>query len=311
MKSSNNSNEDIFPDHYKTLGIDPSATITEIKEAFQSLTQKIHFDNNSHHDTNKKIHEDLNYAYDILSDPILKEYYDGLYREKFFIRNDSQDKFTDKNRENTFNAQDAEFCDDQNIFPNYYKTLEIDQHATLKQIKKAYRSLMLKNHPDKHPNLEDANKKTQALNEAYGVLSDSASRAEYDKNYNAIFNPEYDKDGNAIFNSDNFFNMNYSEYENNNTDSDISPNTNSYWGSSQDSSDDDRPPGYFKVNPEDGPIYVPYVPYEPYPRGIETSKKSNYLNNNMFQSKHSSQDKVNQDKDNHNMAPGYIYRRQN
>lgn len=65
-------------------------------------------------------------------------------------------------------------------FIDYYKLLEIDKSATTDQIKKAYRKLARKYHPDVNPNDDEAHKKFQQINEANEVLSDSEKRKKYD-----------------------------------------------------------------------------------------------------------------------------------
>jgi curved DNA-binding protein len=66
-------------------------------------------------------------------------------------------------------------------FIDYYKTLGIPKNATDDQIKKAYRKLARKLHPDLNPEDKEANTKFQTLNEANAVLSDSEKRRKYDK----------------------------------------------------------------------------------------------------------------------------------
>jgi len=57
---------------------------------------------------------------------------------------------------------------------SYYDILEISANATEAEIKKAYRTLALKWHPDKNPNnLKEAEKRFKEISEAYEVLSDS------------------------------------------------------------------------------------------------------------------------------------------
>ena len=51
-------------------------------------------------------------------------------------------------------------------FIDYYKVLGVDKNATQDQIKKAYRKLARKYHPDVNPNDENAKKKFQEINEA-------------------------------------------------------------------------------------------------------------------------------------------------
>ncbi|MCK5678029.1 MAG: J domain-containing protein [Flavobacteriaceae bacterium] len=66
-------------------------------------------------------------------------------------------------------------------FIDYYKTLGLNKNATEKDIKKAYRKLARKYHPDVNPSDELAKKKFQELNEANEVLSDSKKRKKYDQ----------------------------------------------------------------------------------------------------------------------------------
>jgi curved DNA-binding protein len=65
-------------------------------------------------------------------------------------------------------------------FIDYYKVLEVDKKASIDEIKKAYRKLARKYHPDLNPNDADANKKFQQINEANEVLSDPEKRKKYD-----------------------------------------------------------------------------------------------------------------------------------
>ena len=66
-------------------------------------------------------------------------------------------------------------------FIDYYKILEIDKNSTASDIKKAYRKLARKYHPDLNPNDVDAKKNFQQINEANEVLSDPEKRKKYDK----------------------------------------------------------------------------------------------------------------------------------
>ena len=61
-------------------------------------------------------------------------------------------------------------------FIDYYKVLGLEKTATAADIKKAYRKLARKLHPDLNPNDKDAQKKFQQLNEANEVLSDPEKR---------------------------------------------------------------------------------------------------------------------------------------
>jgi molecular chaperone DnaJ len=64
---------------------------------------------------------------------------------------------------------------------DYYKTLGIAKTADAAQIKKAYRTLAKDLHPDKNPDNAKAEEKFKEVSEAYEVLSDTKSRAEYDE----------------------------------------------------------------------------------------------------------------------------------
>jgi curved DNA-binding protein len=66
-------------------------------------------------------------------------------------------------------------------FVDYYKTLGVDKNAKTEDIKKAYRKLARKLHPDLNPNDKEANKKFQQINEANEVLSDPEKRKKYDQ----------------------------------------------------------------------------------------------------------------------------------
>jgi curved DNA-binding protein len=66
-------------------------------------------------------------------------------------------------------------------FIDYYKVLGIDKKATADDIKKAYRKLARKYHPDLNPNDKEANKLFQQINEANEVLSDPEKRKKYDE----------------------------------------------------------------------------------------------------------------------------------
>jgi curved DNA-binding protein len=66
-------------------------------------------------------------------------------------------------------------------FIDYYKILGLDKKATEADVKKAYRKLARKHHPDLNPNDTSAKQKFQQINEANEVLSDPTKRAKYDK----------------------------------------------------------------------------------------------------------------------------------
>lgn len=65
-------------------------------------------------------------------------------------------------------------------FKNYYKILGVDKSATKEEIKKAYRTLAMKYHPDRNPNDKAAEEKFKEITEANEVLSDPEKRKKYD-----------------------------------------------------------------------------------------------------------------------------------
>jgi curved DNA-binding protein len=64
---------------------------------------------------------------------------------------------------------------------DYYKVLGVEKAATAEQIKKAYRKLAVKYHPDKNPDNKAAEDKFKEINEAYEVLGDEEKRKKYDQ----------------------------------------------------------------------------------------------------------------------------------
>ncbi|KAL1340805.1 hypothetical protein HN51_027269 [Arachis hypogaea] len=64
---------------------------------------------------------------------------------------------------------------------SYYDVLQVSKGASDEQIKRAYRKLALKYHPDKNQGNEEANKRFAEINNAYEVLSDSEKRSIYDR----------------------------------------------------------------------------------------------------------------------------------
>ncbi|TYB79486.1 DnaJ C-terminal domain-containing protein [Bizionia myxarmorum] len=65
-------------------------------------------------------------------------------------------------------------------YKDYYKILGVSKDATAKDIKKAYRKLAAKHHPDKNPDDKAAEEKFKEINEANEVLSDKEKREKYD-----------------------------------------------------------------------------------------------------------------------------------
>ena len=66
-------------------------------------------------------------------------------------------------------------------FRNYYETLGVKKDASQDEIKKAYRNLARKYHPDVNPDDPNAEEKFKDINEAYQVLSDEDKRRKYDR----------------------------------------------------------------------------------------------------------------------------------
>jgi DnaJ-class molecular chaperone len=91
---------------------------------------------------------------------------------------------------------------------NFYNILGVNEKSTKDEIKKAYRSLQMKYHPDKNMSNPDAINMTQQINEAYEILGDEQKREEYD---NARNNPNpfmrMNTDGGMDINVDDIFNM--------------------------------------------------------------------------------------------------------
>jgi DnaJ family protein A protein 5 len=68
----------------------------------------------------------------------------------------------------------------------YYEILQIDPKFPQEDLKKHYRRVALKMHPDKNPDDPTATANFQLLNEAYQVISDPNERAWYDSHKNQI-----------------------------------------------------------------------------------------------------------------------------
>jgi molecular chaperone DnaJ len=73
---------------------------------------------------------------------------------------------------------------------NYYEILGVDKNATQEEIKKAYRKLSLKWHPDKNQGSKEAEEKFKEISKAYQILSDPETRNTYD-----IYGEEFESMG--------------------------------------------------------------------------------------------------------------------
>src|SRR5256886_10492452 len=70
---------------------------------------------------------------------------------------------------------------------DYYEVLGVERNASDEEIKRAYRKLAIKYHPDKNPDDQHAEEKFKELGEAYDVLMDADKRAAYDRFGHAAF----------------------------------------------------------------------------------------------------------------------------
>jgi molecular chaperone DnaJ len=73
---------------------------------------------------------------------------------------------------------------------DYYEILGVSKDTDAKEIKKAYRRVAMKHHPDRNPDAPDADEKFKEASEAYEVLSDAEKRAAYDQFGHAGVDPQ-------------------------------------------------------------------------------------------------------------------------
>lgn len=90
---------------------------------------------------------------------------------------------------------------------DYYEVLGINKSATADEIKKAYRKMAIKYHPDKNPGDKEAEEKFKEAAEAYSVLKDPEKRAQYDQFGHAGMNGGAGGFGGGSMNMDDIFSM--------------------------------------------------------------------------------------------------------
>lgn len=83
------------------------------------------------------------------------------------------------------------------MMKQYYEILGVKPSAGDAEIKKAYREMAKKYHPDLHPGDESAEKKFQSVNEAYSVLSDPDKRSQYDRKQSEFHHTQEKQKGKA------------------------------------------------------------------------------------------------------------------
>ncbi|WP_424192474.1 molecular chaperone DnaJ [Ampullimonas aquatilis] len=83
---------------------------------------------------------------------------------------------------------------------DYYETLGLAKNATDEEIKKAYRKMAMKYHPDRNPDSKEAEEKFKEAKEAYEMLSDTSKREAYDRFGHAGVDPNMGGGGGAGFN---------------------------------------------------------------------------------------------------------------
>lgn len=108
-----------------------------------------------------------------------------------------------------------------------YKVIGVDKSATQDEIKKAYRNLAFKYHPDRNEGSKEAEEKLKEINAAYSVLGDPVQRRQYDSSsyttnssyqqqsngYNGYYGGGFYNSGRGYRGADSSDSANYSSYE--------------------------------------------------------------------------------------------------
>lgn len=89
-------------------------------------------------------------------------------------------------------------------YQDYYKTLGVERKSSQEEIKRAYRKLAMKFHPDRNPGNKEAEEKFKQINEAYEVLGDEKKRSHYDQ-LGASYNQWQATGGQGNFNWNDWF----------------------------------------------------------------------------------------------------------
>src|SRR6476659_493383 len=81
---------------------------------------------------------------------------------------------------------------------DYYEVLGLNRDASEEDIKKSYRKLAMKHHPDRNPDSKDAEEKFKEAKEAYEMLTDAEKRRAYDAYGHAGVNPQMGMGGGGM-----------------------------------------------------------------------------------------------------------------
>ena len=93
-------------------------------------------------------------------------------------------------------------------YQDYYKTLGVERNASPEELKRAFRKLAMKHHPDRNLGDKSAEEKFKKINEAYEVLSDPQKRARYDQLGESYNHWQQTSAGRENFNWDDWFGSN-------------------------------------------------------------------------------------------------------